>query len=104
MSQYQFTASSNADIDAIWESIAQDNSEAADRTIAAIYQHVLLLADFPEIGHSRVDLASQRPILFSPVGNYMVIYRSDYKPVLIIGILHAARDIPSILRHRKTTQ
>jgi plasmid stabilization system protein ParE len=103
-SKFRFIPSANADLDEIWKSIADDNLEAADRIIEAIYQHVQMLGDFPRAGHPRPDLASRRSLLFSPIEKYMVVYRIEVDRIAILGVLHAARDIPTILSHRKTTQ
>lgn len=97
---YRFTQSANLDINVIWESIAEDNLQAADRVVSAVYEHVRLLVKFPRAGHLREDLAGQRSLLFSPVGNYIVAYREERQELIVIAVLHAARDIPRILRHR----
>lgn len=88
----------------IWELIAQDNPAAADRLVAELYDRVRLLAKFARIGHSRPDLVSNRPVLFSSVRKYFVIYEVRDSVLVVLGVLHADRNIPSILRHRKSGQ
>lgn len=95
---FRFTQIAAADLDDIWESIAHDSEEAADRVIADIYSRVSLLAKFPRAGHRRKDLAGARPLFFLPVGKYMIAYKAQRTGLLIVRILHAARDIATLLR------
>lgn len=56
MSGYAFHPDAFADLDEIWEYIAQDNVDAADRVLADINSTLTTLAASPEIGHHRPDL------------------------------------------------
>jgi plasmid stabilization system protein ParE len=51
------------------------------------------------MGHKREALTSY-PVLFWPVGNYVIIYRADRKPVEIVAVTQGGRDIPSFLQRR----
>ena len=51
------------DLDELWEYIAADNSEAADRILDEIYTAIQTLVSFPQVGHIRPDLAPS-PIRF----------------------------------------
>lgn len=98
---YRFTSLANADIDNIWESIARDNPEAADRLIDEIYEQVKLIARFPDSGHRREDLAEGRSLLFFPVGKYMIAYQAHSRPLVVIRILHSARNLNRVLREQQ---
>ena len=50
----------------------------------------------PGIGHLRVDLADRRHRFFL-VYSYLIVYRSQTKPLQVIRVLHAARDVQEIL-------
>jgi plasmid stabilization system protein ParE len=52
-----------ADLDEIWEYIAQNNVDAADRVLADIHSTFTTLAGSPQIGHRRPDLTT-RPLRF----------------------------------------
>ena len=52
------------------------------------------------MGHRREDLAEDRPLLFLPVGNYLILYRATKKPIEIVAVAHGNRDIPSFIRRR----
>jgi len=55
-SGYDFHPEAEIDLDAVWEYIAEDNPEAADRTIDAIEATIKALVPFPHQGHRRPDL------------------------------------------------
>jgi plasmid stabilization system protein ParE len=59
MSGYAFHPDAFADLDEIWEYIAQDNVDAADRVLADIHSTRTTLAGSPQIGHRRPDLTTR---------------------------------------------
>ena len=63
------------DLEAIWDYIARDSIDAADRWIAKLFEAFEALGQNPGMGHKREDL-TRLPILFWPVGAYLVIYRT----------------------------
>jgi len=54
------------------------------------------VAKNPGIGHYRTDLADE-PLRFWRIRNYLIIYRSEAKPIQIVRVLHGARDVQAIL-------
>ncbi len=100
MSGYQLTPEAYQDLQDLAEYIAAENVEAAQRLMATLDTTFDHLAAFPRMGHSRPDLAGTRPVLFWPVGAYLVIYRPDLQPIEIVAVVHASRDIPRFLRSR----
>ena len=99
MSGYLLGPDAERDLDDLWEHIAQDSVGAADRLMAEIFEAFEVLARHPGMGHKREDL-TQFPVLFWPVGNYIVIYRATGSLVEIVAIAHGKRDIPAFLRRR----
>jgi plasmid stabilization system protein ParE len=97
---YRFGPGVREDLAGIWEYIAADNPDAADEFLDIVYAQFDHLAAFPRLGHSRPDLAHTRPFLFWPVRNYLIVYRIHQDIVEILAVTHAARDIPTFLRHR----
>ncbi len=74
--------------------IAEQNPDAADRWLDLIDEKAQALSRMPEMGSKRYDLA---PGLRSfAVGNYVIFYRPASNGILIIRVLHGARDIPAI--------
>lgn len=96
MKTYVLGLAAERDLDSIWEYIANDNPEAADRWILKLLNAFETLASNPGIGHRREDLTSL-PILFWPVGAYLVLYRSRSDIVEIVAVTQGARDIPAFL-------
>jgi plasmid stabilization system protein ParE len=54
----------------------------------------------PGAGHKREDLAEDRPILFWPMRDYLVLYKPGTDPLQIVTIVRASRDIPRIIGRR----
>jgi plasmid stabilization system protein ParE len=100
MSSYQFTPQAVEDLFEIWSYIAGDDLEAANCVEEAIYAACASLADAPLAGRIREDLTALplRFWLVQPYRNYWVVYHPETKPLQVIRIIHAARNIPHILR------
>ncbi|SRR5260370_18574046 len=92
------------DLDGIWEYIAADSLDTADRVREEIYEAIRKLVPFPHQGHRRTDLTS-RPLRFITVYEYLIAFAPDEKPLLVLAVLHGRRNpriIASILRDRTT--
>jgi len=100
VSSYQFTPQAVEDLFEIWSYIAGDDLDAANRVEEEIYAACAFLAETPLAGRIRQDLTSLplRFWLVQPYRNYWIVYHPATKPLQVIRILHAARDIPQILR------
>ena len=99
VSNYVLTAEADEDLAGIWEYIAQDNIEAADRLDAKLRDAFEMLAKNPRLGHARKDL-TELPVLFWPVGAYLILFRVRNKRLEVVAVAHGARDIPPFLRGR----
>jgi plasmid stabilization system protein ParE len=66
MTKYVLSTDAELDLDEIWEYIALDNINAADRWIGQLFDAFDALARNPGMGHRREDLTAY-PILFWPV-------------------------------------
>jgi antitoxin ParD1/3/4/toxin ParE1/3/4 len=96
MKKFILTQHARQDVNDIWDYIASDSIEAADRVLEALDDAMIKLAKNPGIGHWREDLTDERHRFFL-VYSYLIVYRYETKPLQVIRILHAARDIQSIL-------
>ncbi len=102
MSAFVLHPEAYADLDEIWEYIADDNLDAADRVLEEIFRTIRVLVAFPHQGHKRPDLTS-RPLLFHSIRDYVVAYTPDEKPLMVIAVLHGRRNprvIAAILQER----
>lgn len=96
MRRFVLTPRARQDVDDIWKYIADGNLEAADRILEALEHAMLALAKSPGIGHWREDLADKRHRFFL-VYSYLIVYRHETKPLQIVRVLHASRDVQSML-------
>jgi len=71
--------------------IAADKVDAADRWIGKVFDAFEALARTPGMGHKREDLTDY-PVLFWPVGSYLIIYRAEQRPVEIVAVTQGSRD------------
>src|ERR1700688_715494 len=102
MSGFVLHPGAHTDLEEIWEYIAVDTHDAADRVREEIYDAIQSLAAFPHTGHSRPDLTA-RPLRFQLVRDYVIAYAPDEKPLAVIAVLHGRRSprvIAAILRGR----
>ncbi len=91
MFRVQRTSQAERDLVAIWSFVGEWNPEAADRLLETIDQKCDTLAQAPQMGRSREDLA---PSLRSfPVGDYTIFYRAIEDGIEIMRVLHGARDV-----------
>ena len=97
MTLFILTARAEQDLSDIWEYIAGDNIAAAGRVLDALEKAMYRVARNPGIGHMREDLADRRHRFFL-VYSYLIVYRMETRPLQVIRILHAARDVQSILQ------
>lgn len=103
MSGYAFHPSACDDLDEIWDYIAADNLDAADRVITEILDAIRAVVPFPHSGHRRPDLTA-RPLRFIIVREYLIAYAPDEKPLWVIAIVHGHRNprvMAAILRGRE---
>lgn len=90
MSGFTIAPAAKADLVEIWD------LDLADRMRDEIFKGIRAAARNPRIGHLRRDLANE-PLRFWRVRSYLIIYRSESRPIEVVRILHAARDVNAIL-------
>jgi len=99
MNGYVLSVAATLDLDDIWEYIAADSTDAADRWVGKLFDAFEALGRNPGMGHKREDLTAH-PVLFWPVGSYLVIYRAHRLPIEIVAVTRGGRDIPTFLTPR----
>ena len=81
----------------IWQFIAQDNPDAANRVIEAAFQTFKNLAANPRMGRPRrfrnARLRDIRSRSVSGFDNYLIFYRCIPRGVQVLHLYHGARDI-----------
>ena len=102
MTGFRFHPKAYDDLAEIWEYIAADNLEAADRVREEIYSSIQSLVFTPHRGHYRAALTS-RPLRFIIVRDFLIAYAPDEDPLWVVAILHGRRNprvLASILQGR----
>lgn len=101
MNRYILAPAAQEDLVAIRDYYLKEASyRIARQMLVEFVQAFQAIAHSPGIGHKREDLAGDRPVLFWPMRDHLIIYRSATKPVEIVTIAHASRDIAVILKRR----
>ena len=96
MKRFKLSPQAVGDIRQIWSYVASDSLKAARRLRLKLFDACQKIATNPGMGHLREDL-TDKPVLFWPVGNYLIVYNPGREPIEIIRILHGARDVPKLL-------
>ena len=92
MSRIRFTHSAETDLLELWVTIAEENLIAADEILDVIQATATLLGTQPEMGRARPELAEG--LRSSPTRTpYLIFYLPDNDGLLVVRVLHHARDI-----------
>ncbi|ARN81710.1 type II toxin-antitoxin system RelE/ParE family toxin [Methylocystis bryophila] len=67
-------------------------ARVARYVLRELRQAIRLLAERPEIGHSRADL-TDAPVKFWSVFSYLIIYDPVSTPLSVVRVLHGRRDV-----------
>ena len=96
---FQLTPRALNDLGEIWDYIAADNVNAANRVESAILSACSSLAKRPMMGSKRSEI-TPLPVRFWTVArfpNFIVVYRPDSKPLQVVAVLHGNRDLNVLL-------
>ncbi len=89
------TAQAEDDLLDIWLYIAQDKPNAADQFLDELEAKFLLLAEQPQLGPARPDIAPG--LRYFPVRSYLILYREITEGVEIVRVVHGARRLLNLL-------
>jgi plasmid stabilization system protein ParE len=96
MGEFFYSPEARCDLLAIWEYIAHDDLDAADRVERQIEQAITMLSEKPGLGHFRDDLTS-KTVRFWRVYSYLIVYDPNSEPLEVVRILSGYRDIAALL-------
>ncbi len=97
MTRYVLTSDAEQDLDIIKVYLLKQGGVRLVRHVfGRIHQALRFLGGKPQAGHLRPDLTAA-PVKFWSVFSYLIIYDPDARPVTIVRILHASRDIAALL-------
>ena len=94
MAIFQKTAQAEEDLIDIWLYIAQDNPAAADNLLDSFEEKGQLLAENPELGQARPDIAED--FRYLPVGRYLMLYRMIPNGVELVRVVQGMRLLSAI--------
>jgi len=93
MARFSHSRQARADLVEIWNYIAEDNPQAADKLLDRIDKKCRTLAQYPYMGRERDDI--KRGVFSFPVRNYIIFYTQTDDGIEIVRVLHGARDVYS---------
>ena len=89
------------DLDEILSYVLEHSGEQRAEHVAERFNEAFQkLADNPGLGHRREDLTPS-PVLFFSVWSWLVIYKADTKSLEVARVVHAARDVETLLREEQ---
>ncbi len=95
------TPKANHDLDDLFDYIAQSNSDAGLRFFDAARKTIAKLAQNPRMGNSYLvsnsRLQGLRKSRIKGFEKYLIFYLISEEILTVVRIIHAARDIPTIL-------
>lgn len=99
MADVLFRRAALRDLEQIGRRIALEDAAAARRFRDATVRRIGLLRDFPESAQPRPEFGPG--IRTIPIGRYIVVLRVALPKVIILRIVHSARDLPRLLKSLK---
>jgi toxin ParE1/3/4 len=90
------TPAAIADLDSIWDYIARDSIDAADRVLDELDDLFQRFAVNAEIGELQPNLADGHYRRFTH-RSYVIYYRPINDTIIVIRVLHGARDYEALI-------
>jgi|SRR5579875_1533541 len=97
---YRISAEAQDDLFEIWQRIAEDSVDLANRIESEFYSIFESLSRMPRQGHERKDL-THRPVLFFPLYSFLVVYEPNSTPLRILAVLRGSRNLKRLLKGRR---
>lgn len=96
--RFILSSPASQDLDDLLDYVLENSGESRAQHVAERLQEAFQkLAENPGLGHRREDLTSS-PVLFFAVWSYFIIYKQDMNPLQVARVVHAHRDVESLLR------
>jgi toxin ParE1/3/4 len=93
-----FTDRAEDDIAETWKFVAQTSIEQADRLLVRLIEQCERLTSWPGTGRPRPDLAPDARGVVAI--NHLILYRVESDCVVILRVIHAARDLATVVRQK----
>jgi toxin ParE1/3/4 len=99
MTHFRLSHRAESDLEAIADYIANHNPSAAVRELEKLFDRFTLLGGSPLLGQVRPDLPGS-PRTFT-AGSFVIVYKPAVDGIEVARVVHAARDLASILHREK---
>ncbi len=98
MKRFVLTREAAADLLDLTDYLTREAGVTTTRhVLAKIRRALTLLAGNPALGHMRADLTDE-PVRFWPVLSWLIVYAPSSRPLAVVRVLHASRDIEAVLK------
>jgi toxin ParE1/3/4 len=97
MNRYKLSQQAEQDLEDIWVYLAEQDAIRADQQVAQILNRLPMLAQYPDMGKARNDLAPN--LRRFPSKPYIVFYRKIPDGVEIMRIVHQSRNIEDLFQN-----
>ena len=97
MKKYTLTESAEADLNDILGFIADRDGVPRALYVFEMIQHAIdNLTEHPYIGVRKLNLIEDEAIRWWPVSRFLIAYDAERRPIDILRVVHAARDLPRL--------
>ncbi len=97
MKEVRFSSAAEADLESIGDYIALESPHRAVSFIAELRTQCHKIAAIPYAYRLRPEIAEG--LRSCPHGNYVIFFQTRDADILIVRVLHGARDIRNVLRN-----
>jgi toxin ParE1/3/4 len=80
--------------------IAPDNTRAAENLLLEFDEKLELLLRMPKAGRQRPEIAPN--VRSFPIGSFVLFYREEDQGIVLLRVLHGARDLSSAWFEKET--
>jgi len=95
MAIFRKTAKAEEDLIVVWLYIAQDKPSAADHLLDTFEEKGQLLAENPELGQARPDIAED--LRYLSVGRYLMLYRTIPGGIELVRVVQGMRMLDDLI-------
>jgi plasmid stabilization system protein ParE len=97
---FDLTEDATADLEAAAIFLAERSEAAALKLADDLENAFSLIAQHPHIGRVREEYSALEGLRFWTSAGYLIAYLVDLSPILILAVLHGAREAASIIPNR----
>lgn len=98
MKRYVLSPEAEEDLDTIKFYLLENAGiDVARYVLTALRSGMQFLANTPGAGHRRADL-TDHDVLFWSVFSYLIVYNPRPRPIEVVHVFHARRDVATILQ------